>query len=117
MNCASCQAPVPEKARFCPNCAAPVRVETADADPLRAALESALGFQYRVERLLGRGGMGAVYLAHELALDRPVAIKVLPPERSNPELRERFKREARTAARLTHTGIVPGVVRVLRLME
>jgi predicted Ser/Thr protein kinase len=76
-------------------------------DPLREALEAGIGFQYRIERLLGRGGMGAVYLAHELALDRPVAIKVLPPERSDPAMRERFKREARTAARLTHSGIVP----------
>src|SRR5262245_14414442 len=52
--------------------------------------------------------MGAVYLAHELALDRDVAIKVLPPEHAGTaELRERFKREARTAARLTHPNIVP----------
>src|SRR5262249_8626253 len=68
----------------------------------------AIGFQYRVDRLLGRGGMGAVYLAHELALDRDVAIKVLPPEQAgSPQLRDRFKREARTAARLTHPNIVP----------
>ena len=65
-------------------------------------------FINRIERLLGLGGMGAVYLAHELALDRDVAIKVLPPEHaSTPQLRERFKREARTAARLSHTNIVP----------
>ncbi len=52
--------------------------------------------------------MGAVYLAHELALDRDVAIKVLPPEHaSTPQMRERFRREARTAARLNHPHIVP----------
>jgi hypothetical protein len=52
--------------------------------------------------------MGAVYLAHELALDRDVAIKVLPPEQAiTPEVRERFRREARTAARLSHPHIVP----------
>jgi hypothetical protein len=78
------------------------------ADPLREALEKAIGFQYRVERLLGRGGMGAVYLAHELALERDVAIKVLPPEHASaPESRERFKREARTSARFNHPNIVP----------
>jgi hypothetical protein len=52
--------------------------------------------------------MGAVYLAHELALDRDVAIKVLPPDQAGaPQLRDRFKREARIAARLTHPYIVP----------
>ena len=80
----------------------------ADVDPLFEALTQAVGFQYRIERLLGRGGMGAVYLAHELALDRDVAIKVLPPEQaSTPVMRERFRREARTAARLSHPHIVP----------
>ena len=77
-------------------------------DPLFETLRKAIGFQYRLERLLGRGGMGAVYLAHELALDRPVAIKVLPPEQASaPHMRERFRREARTAARLSHPHIVP----------
>src|SRR5205085_10649781 len=78
------------------------------SDPLREALEKAIGYQYRIERLLGRGGMGAVYLAHELALDRDVAIKVLPPEHAGARhLRERFRQEARTAARLNHPNIVP----------
>jgi len=108
VDCLACHTPLPERARFCLSCGAPVKPSgEAASDPLRVALESAIGFQYRLERLLGRGGMGAVYLAHELALDRPVAIKVLPPDRSDPALRERFKREARTAARLTHSGIVP----------
>jgi len=77
-------------------------------DPVRIALEKAIGFQYEITRLLGRGGMGAVYQAHERALDRPVAIKVLPPEVAGTATgRERFLREARTAARLTHPNIVP----------
>jgi predicted Ser/Thr protein kinase len=108
VDCPVCHTPLPETARFCLSCGGSVRPPSeASADPLRESLEAAIGFQYRVERLLGRGGMGAVYLAHELALDRPVAIKVLPPDRSDPAMRERFKREARTAARLTHSGIVP----------
>jgi serine/threonine protein kinase len=77
-------------------------------DPIRSALERAIGFQYEIIRLLGRGGMGAVYHAHERALDRPVAIKVLPPDVAlTADGRERFLREARTAARLTHPNIVP----------
>jgi serine/threonine protein kinase len=110
MRCRECHADLPAEARFCLSCGARVEaaVPEAPADPLFELLGNAIGFQYRIERLLGRGGMGAVYLAHELALDRDVAIKVLPPEHaSTPEVRERFKREARTAARLTHPHIVP----------
>jgi serine/threonine protein kinase len=95
--------------KFCSECGArvPATQDTA-TDPLKEALVKSIGFQYRIERLLGRGGMGAVYLAHELALDRDVAIKVLPPDQAGaPQLRDRFKREARIAARLTHPYIVP----------
>ncbi|HEX5634573.1 MAG TPA: serine/threonine-protein kinase [Gemmatimonadales bacterium] len=71
-------------------------------------LAEALAGRYRIERELGRGGMGVVYLARELNLDRAVALKVLPPElAASPELRERFLREARTAALLSHPNIVP----------
>ena len=72
------------------------------------ALQTALAGQYFLERELGRGGMGVVYLAREVRLDRPVAVKVLPPAlAARPELRERFLREARTAAKLAHPNIVP----------
>jgi len=108
MDCRDCGAVLPAGARFCLQCGARIQVARESADPLRDALERAIGFQYRIERLLGRGGMGAVYLAHELALDRDVAIKVLPPEHAGaPQMRDRFRREARTAARLTHPNIVP----------
>jgi hypothetical protein len=70
-------------------------------------LAAALGSQYEVVRLLGRGGMGAVYLAREPFLDREVAVKVLPAELASGDARERFLREARTAARLSHPHIVP----------
>src|SRR5262249_4361964 len=72
------------------------------------ALQSAVAGKYSIDREIGRGGMGRVYLARDVALERPVAIKVLPPElASNAEQRERFLREARTAARLSHPNIVP----------
>ena len=71
-------------------------------------IEKVLGDRYRIERELGRGGMGAVYLARDLRLDRPVALKVLPPEfAANSALRERFLRETRTAASFSHPNIVP----------
>ena len=63
--------------------------------------------KYRIEGVLGRGGMGTVYAAHDLVLDRPVAIKVVRPELlPDPAARERFVHEAQTLARLTHPSIV-----------
>jgi serine/threonine-protein kinase len=71
-------------------------------------LQEAVAGRYFLERELGRGGMGIVYLARDVALDRQVAIKVLPmPLAASPELRTRFLREARTAAQLSHPHIVP----------
>ena len=77
-------------------------------DPEFLELQQSLLGQYSLERELGRGGMGIVYLAREVQLDRLVAIKVLPPYLAvRPELRDRFLREARTAAQLSHPNIVP----------
>ena len=75
---------------------------------LQAALATALGQQYEILRLLGRGGMGAVYLARDRALERFVAVKVLRPDLADVQAgRERFRREARIAAHLSHPGILP----------
>ena len=75
---------------------------------LQHMLELALGQQYEIVRPLGQGGMGAVYLARERSLERFVAIKVLRPELAEAhDGRERFRREARIAAQLSHPGIVP----------
>jgi serine/threonine-protein kinase len=77
-------------------------------DPLFVELQQALLGRYSLERELGRGGMGIVFLAREVALDRLVAIKLLPPALADdPELKSRFLREAQTAARLSHPNIVP----------
>jgi len=62
--------------------------------------------KYRIERILGRGGMGVVALAHHLRLDHPVAIKVLKPNPTEPHAAERFAREARAAARLHGEHVV-----------
>ena len=64
--------------------------------------------EYDIIRRLGRGGMASVYLAHDIALDRKVAIKVMSPElRERPDMVERFMLEARTAASLSHPNIIP----------
>jgi len=77
-------------------------------DRLFLDFQSALAGRYSLERELGRGGMGIVYLAREMRLDRLVAIKLLPPARaSDGRLRDRFLREARTAAKLSHPHIIP----------
>src|SRR6476661_10879262 len=63
---------------------------------------------YRIERELGRGATGTVYLARDEHLDRPVALKVLPADLSRDEhFRARFLRESRVAATLEHASIVP----------
>ncbi|HEX5057834.1 MAG TPA: protein kinase [Kofleriaceae bacterium] len=60
---------------------------------------------FRIERKLGAGGMGEVYLATDLALDRPVAIKVLPSGTASGKARERLIKEARAQARVNHTNV------------
>jgi DNA-binding beta-propeller fold protein YncE len=63
---------------------------------------------YRVEADVGRGGMGVVYRALDLALDRPVALKILAPElAADVQFRERFLRESRLAASIDHPNVVP----------
>ncbi len=63
--------------------------------------------KYRIEKLLGQGGMGAVYFAVHLGTERPVALKIIAPEfMRNDEFIERFKREARAAGRLRHPNVV-----------
>lgn len=63
--------------------------------------------KYKIERELGRGGMGTVYLATHLGTERPVAVKVIAPQfMERPEFVERFRREARAAGRLRHPNVV-----------
>ena len=76
-------------------------------DPLFERLRSALAPEFDLDRRLGAGGMGIVYRAREIALDRLVAIKVLRPELATAVARERFLRESRLLARLQHPNIVP----------
>ena len=62
--------------------------------------------RFRIERQLGEGGMGAVYLATQLGLKREVALKVILPQKTSDKTRERFLREARVASVLKHPNVV-----------
>jgi serine/threonine-protein kinase len=123
--CPRCATPVPAGARACANCGADVsgqqgQVATAYAaaatatrmgvtqGSLQDALQRATVGEYEVKGELGHGGMASVFLAHDIALDRKVAIKVMSPALfSTAGMVERFKREARTAASLSHPHIIP----------
>ncbi len=79
----------------------------AAATRVMESVESTLGDRYTLEKELGRGGMGVVYLARDSQLDRPVALKFLGSLiDSSEEYRERFVREARTAAKISHPNII-----------
>src|SRR5215510_9831856 len=123
--CPKCGTAVTAGARACSNCGADVsgqqgQAATAYASPSEAtrigvtqggmidALRRATVGEYEIKGELGHGGMASVFLAHELALDRKVAIKVMSPALfSTAGMVERFKREARTAASLSHPHIIP----------
>ena len=117
--CRHCQTALPEAARFCFICGReiadggseqprPGGSASGEFSELQARLAHTLDGRYRVRDVLGAGGMGVVFLADDVALDRAVAIKVLPPAVSHdPTVVERFRREAKTAARLDHPGIIP----------
>jgi len=131
MFCRSCGTNLPDGAAFCANCGDsvtatnPGAVATATSDPGRVSTtamtpgvegedkllemtRAELGKDYRIEKELGRGGMAVVYRGVEIALERPVAIKVVPPDSANVgQAAERFKREAKLAASLDHPNIIP----------
>ena len=78
------------------------------SEPLHEQVVAAVGPQYEIDGEIGRGGMSVVYRARDRRLNRPVAIKVLPPELAHdPAIRTRFTREAQTSAQLSHAHIVP----------
>jgi serine/threonine-protein kinase len=77
------------------------------ADPRHLLEGKVIGGNYRVDRLIGHGGMGAVYQARQLSLDRDVALKLLlTPLAMDRTVLERFQREARAASNIGHPGII-----------
>ena len=115
--CDQCQTPLPEGARFCSSCGAAVRHTPVPSTPSPAvpvaAVEIVPGLtvvsgRYRVQALLGQGGMGAVYKCNDLALGEPVALKfLLGSFASDPKMIERFMHELKTVRRIQHKAIVP----------
>ncbi len=122
--CPTCHAPVVPGAQYCSKCGHDISGPQGDVTTVQLPLtvsqrdraqselldhlrQATLG-EYDIVGELGRGGMATVYLAHDIALDRQVAIKVMNPGLMMGEgTRDRFKREARTAAALTHPHIIP----------
>lgn len=87
-------------------CGHPVQISIRQNIPLQQLQDSLVDFH--IIRELGRGGMGVVYEAEQISLGRRVALKVLPPQLNSGSIqRDRFEREARVAAQLHHTNIVP----------
>jgi hypothetical protein len=123
--CPECAAYVPDRVDVCPTCGAslvptpPQRSEPAapaptDTRQVADDLTASLAAEFQFLRLLGVGGMGAVFLMREIALKRLVAVKVLAPSlAADASARARFTREARAAAALSH----PNVVRVYAVGE
>ena len=113
VECIHCHTPLPENSRYCFACGADVSggdaaPSTSSVDVLRERLQRLIEGKYEIERLLGKGGMAAVFLAHDLTLEREVAIKVLPPDVAQDEqVVRRFQQEAKTAAKLDHPNIIP----------
>jgi len=113
LECFRCHTPIPDNSKFCLSCGADVSggdgpTSTSSVDVVRERLQHIIEGQYRIERLLGKGGMGAVFLAHDLTLEREVAIKVLPTDvAQDDQVVRRFQQEAKTAAKLDHPNIIP----------
>jgi hypothetical protein len=106
--CTACDTPVPADAAFCPTCGAatPTRRAGAIPDGFEQRLVTVLAGRYTIEREVGRGGMAVVYLAHDLRHERQVAVKVLRPELAASVGADRFLREIKLAAKLTHQNIL-----------
>ncbi len=118
--CQQCGVTVAAGARFCANCGADVSAEQGNVatrkftstqvmhDQLLERVRHAALGEYEILTELGRGGMATVYLAHDIQLDRKVALKVmLPALLEGEDMIERFRLEARTAAQLSHPHIIP----------
>jgi serine/threonine-protein kinase len=102
--CPECQQPVEDDARFCPACGSSCAAPSEAPDPF---IGLTVNGKFKVEAMIGQGGMGKVYRARHLTLDRPVVLKMLHRTYSDdPQIMARFQREARAASRLNHPNSI-----------
>lgn len=109
LHCPICGRQYSTETKVCREDNSPLEANTTVADeiPVDPLIGHTLDDKYRIEKRLGIGGMGTVYRARHLLIDRPVAIKVLNPRFVEDEAAQlRFRREARAAGRLQHTNAV-----------
>jgi len=114
--CTACSLKTEETGRFCPECGHALidlaRAETETSDPpgdssAARLVGRVIDGQYELQGIIGGGSFGTVYRGRQLGLDRPVAVKVPTHEiASDPVMAKRFAREARSAARIQHPGVV-----------
>ncbi len=102
--CPTCGADAGESSKYCPSCGTTLVRKAAEADE---HIGQTMARKYRVEALIGEGGMGKVYRARQLALDKPVVLKVLRQSLLSDERTvARFQREAKAASRLNHPNSI-----------
>jgi serine/threonine protein kinase len=108
LQCPRCGEQYPDDVHFCPLDHTPLQADATVADvPLDPLLGRVFDGKYRLDEILGGGGMGTVYRATHLLIDRPVALKVLSQRFVGDQTaQQRFRREARAAGRMQHPNAV-----------